>query len=212
MHACDIFVCDIVLCACYVVLKTCDIVVLSCSIRVLYACVWYLPGVSYRPSHVWYRSFLVLYGSLRMRVISFFSRVISFFMRLCVTFLACRIAFLTCDILVLIPPQVYHLMKFDSYPRFLKSDLYRKSLAADIEGLALPFNRDDDVANREELKPRGGFLKKVRHARLPSPPLTHWTARGHVTTGPPIAAMQWWPGLPVDRYALKNDEPVGFRR
>ena len=45
-------------------------------------------------------------------------------------------------------------MKFDSYPRFLKSDLYRQYLVADMEGLPLPF---------EEEKPdKGKLFKKVR--------------------------------------------------
>ena len=54
--------------------------------------------------------------------------------------------------------QVYTLMKFDSYPRFLKSDVYRQSLAADLEGAPLPGEEGEE--NRE-LKTRGSFFWKV---------------------------------------------------
>ena len=39
--------------------------------------------------------------------------------------------------------QIYNLMKFDSFSRFLKSDLYKDSLLADMAGNALPFNGED---------------------------------------------------------------------
>lgn len=35
--------------------------------------------------------------------------------------------------------QIYNLMKFDSFSRFLKSDLYKESLVAEMAGKALPF-------------------------------------------------------------------------
>lgn len=43
-----------------------------------------------------------------------------------------------CDMFHLQQQQVYTLMKFDCYPRFLKSDVYRQSLEADLEGAPLP--------------------------------------------------------------------------
>ena len=55
--------------------------------------------------------------------------------------------------------QVYTLMKFDSYPRFLKSDVYRQSLAADLEGAPLPGEEGEED---RELKTRGSFFWKVR--------------------------------------------------
>jgi len=54
--------------------------------------------------------------------------------------------------------QVYTLMKFDSYPRFLKSDVYRQSLAADLEGAPLPGEEGEE---ERELKTRGSFFWKV---------------------------------------------------
>ena len=49
-------------------------------------------------------------------------------------------------------------MKFDSYPRFLKSDLYRQSLVADMEGVSLPY--DEEEVGEKEFKGRS-FIKKV---------------------------------------------------
>ena len=34
--------------------------------------------------------------------------------------------------------QIYNLMKYDSFARFLKSDLYKEALIAEIEGKSLP--------------------------------------------------------------------------
>jgi len=39
--------------------------------------------------------------------------------------------------------QIYNLMKFDSFSRFLKSDLYKDSLLADMAGNPLPFDGQD---------------------------------------------------------------------
>lgn len=39
--------------------------------------------------------------------------------------------------------QIYNLMKFDSFSRFLKSDLYKESLLADMAGSTLPFTGED---------------------------------------------------------------------
>ena len=49
-------------------------------------------------------------------------------------------------------------MKFDSYPRFLKSDLYRQCLVADLENCPLPFEETEE--DEKEFK-RPGLLKKV---------------------------------------------------
>ncbi|XP_022801275.1 regulator of G-protein signaling 12-like isoform X3 [Stylophora pistillata] len=53
--------------------------------------------------------------------------------------------------------QVYTLMKFDSYPRFLKSDVYRQSLVAEIEGGHLPCQ---DGEEERGMKGRGSFFWK----------------------------------------------------
>ena len=42
--------------------------------------------------------------------------------------------------------QIYNLMKFDSFSRFLKSDLYRESLAAEVGGQPLPMDTDQEAA------------------------------------------------------------------
>ena len=47
-------------------------------------------------------------------------------------------------------------MKFDSYPRFLKSDVYRQSLVAEIEGGLLPCEEGEE---EREIKARGFFWK-----------------------------------------------------
>ena len=39
--------------------------------------------------------------------------------------------------------QIYNLMKFDSFSRFLKSDLYKDSLVAEMSGKTLPFENSD---------------------------------------------------------------------
>jgi len=49
-------------------------------------------------------------------------------------------------------------MKFDSYPRFLKSDVYRQSLVADLEGAPLPGEEGEE---EREIKSRGSFFWKV---------------------------------------------------
>ena len=47
-------------------------------------------------------------------------------------------------------------MKFDSYPRFLKSDVYRQSLVAEIEGGLLHYVEGEE---EKENKARGFFWK-----------------------------------------------------
>jgi regulator of G-protein signaling len=52
--------------------------------------------------------------------------------------------------------QIYNLMKFDSFSRFLKSDLYKDSLMAEMSGKALPFADalDPEVMVEEVTIPR----------------------------------------------------------
>lgn len=50
-------------------------------------------------------------------------------------------------------------MKFDSYPRFLKSDVYRQSLVANLEGVPLP---GEEGGEEREIKGRGSFFWKVK--------------------------------------------------
>jgi len=47
-------------------------------------------------------------------------------------------------------------MKFDCYPRFLKSDVYRQSLVAEIEGGLLSCEEGEE---EREIKARGFFWK-----------------------------------------------------
>lgn len=68
-----------------------------------------------------------------------------------------------CDMFHLQQQQVYTLMKFDSYPRFLKSDVYRQSLVADLEGAPLPGEEGEEP---REFKGRGSFFwKRSRRGR-----------------------------------------------
>ena len=47
------------------------------------------------------------------------------------------------DLFVAAQRQIYNLMKFDSFSRFLKSDLYKDSLLADMAGSPLPHDGSD---------------------------------------------------------------------
>jgi len=47
------------------------------------------------------------------------------------------------DLFMTAQTQIYNLMKFDSFSRFLKSDLYKDSLLADMAGNPLPFDGQD---------------------------------------------------------------------
>jgi hypothetical protein len=56
-------------------------------------------------------------------------------------------------------PQIYQLMRQDSYARFLKSPLYKDSVLAEMEGRCLPFSEDaesldslDSASDRKSLK------------------------------------------------------------
>lgn len=57
------------------------------------------------------------------------------------------------------PRQVYTLMKFDCYPRFLKSDVYRQSLEADLEGAPLPGEEGEEP---RAFKSSGSSFWKVK--------------------------------------------------
>ena len=47
------------------------------------------------------------------------------------------------DLFLTAQKQIYNLMKLDSFSRFLKSDVYKESLLADMAGSPLPFDGSD---------------------------------------------------------------------
>lgn len=81
----------------------------------------------------------------------------------------------------LFPPQIFNLMKFDSYTRFVKSPLYQACLTAESQGQPLP-----------DLRP---------HSRSSSPPPDLSKVRGVSREHGPIWGQsegwrQWGTGQP----------------
>uniref|UniRef100_A0A1A9WJ25 RGS domain-containing protein n=1 Tax=Glossina brevipalpis TaxID=37001 RepID=A0A1A9WJ25_9MUSC len=66
------------------------------------------------------------------------------------------------DIFVPAQKQIFNLMKFDSYPRFIRSNLYRSCLQAEENGEPLPLNGDnlDDLFKTSSLSSNSSKLKK----------------------------------------------------
>ncbi|XP_057307408.1 regulator of G-protein signaling 12-like isoform X2 [Hydractinia symbiolongicarpus] len=60
------------------------------------------------------------------------------------------------DMFTIPQEQVFHLMKFDSYNRFLKSELYQECLQAETEDRLFPFEDEID----EELRKKPAWVKK----------------------------------------------------
>ncbi|KAF7496555.1 Regulator of G-protein signaling 12 [Sarcoptes scabiei] len=62
-----------------------------------------------------------------------------------------------CRTFALAEKQIYNLMKFDSYVRFLKSEIYEKCLLLDLKGKTLPYEKDyvedqdQDVLKQQKL-------------------------------------------------------------
>lgn len=72
------------------------------------------------------------------------------------------------DLFVPAQKQIFNLMKFDSYPRFIKSELYKECLLRDLEKKELPYQGNlklpsciEQVENERET-PNRGKLKKSR--------------------------------------------------
>ena len=56
--------------------------------------------------------------------------------------------------------QIYNLMKFDSFSRFLKSDLYKESLESEKNGRPLPLDTNQDGQETKKTGMFGGTKKK----------------------------------------------------
>ncbi|XP_049804565.1 regulator of G-protein signaling loco isoform X2 [Schistocerca nitens] len=50
--------------------------------------------------------------------------------------------------------QIFDLMKFDSYPRFIKSELYKECLLRQLSGQELPYTGGEDLDSGLQLKPK----------------------------------------------------------
>jgi len=57
------------------------------------------------------------------------------------------------DLFLAAQKQIYNLMKFDSFSRFLKSDVYKECLLADMAGKDLPYNGVDGVEEELQVNP-----------------------------------------------------------
>ncbi|XP_026274347.1 regulator of G-protein signaling loco isoform X2 [Frankliniella occidentalis] len=65
------------------------------------------------------------------------------------------------DLFLQAQKQIFNLMKFDSYPRFIKSELYKECLLREISGQELPFNGSTELDQGLKLD-RPNKLKKSR--------------------------------------------------
>lgn len=71
------------------------------------------------------------------------------------------------DLFVPAQKQIFNLMKFDSYPRFIKSDLYKECLLRDLANEELPYAGNIELPPNlqkviNESTPSRGKLKKSR--------------------------------------------------
>ncbi|KAK6635518.1 hypothetical protein RUM44_000770 [Polyplax serrata] len=70
------------------------------------------------------------------------------------------------DLFVPAQKQIFNLMKFDSYPRFIKSDLYKECLLRELTNEDIPYSGDIQLASTLqksiESTPNRGKLKKSR--------------------------------------------------
>uniref|UniRef100_A0A8C2TBF7 Regulator of G protein signaling 14 n=1 Tax=Coturnix japonica TaxID=93934 RepID=A0A8C2TBF7_COTJA len=91
--------------------------------------------------------------------------------------------------------QIFNLMKFDSYTRFVKSPLYQACLTAESQGQPLP-----------DLRP---------HSRSSSPPpdlsKVHWVSRGHGPIPGPVTSLRdgdtvWDRAAPMLSFLLFSPE------
>ena len=60
--------------------------------------------------------------------------------------------------------QIYNLMKFDSFSRFLKSDMYKESLVAEMAGKKIPYSEDPEK-EVEETKRQQKKDKEQQHVQ-----------------------------------------------
>lgn len=94
--------------------------------------------------------------------------------------------------------QIFRLMKTDSYPRFLKSDVYKDSVVAEMEGKPLPF-----TGLPEPQKPKEEVKKVNSHTILP---FAQFLGAQHLTVIPLSILTQF---LLLQQYVAHCKQSIG---
>lgn len=70
--------------------------------------------------------------------------------------------------------QIFNLMKFDSYTRFLKSQLYQECILAEVEGRALPDSQQvpSSPASKHSISSDHSSVSTPK--KVLGPALSHW--------------------------------------
>jgi len=79
------------------------------------------------------------------------------------------------DIFAASQKQIYNLMKFDSYGRFLKSDLYTECLSAELKGKKLPYTGEDNMDPELHFQPEEKVRPKTATTRVHKKSFLPWS-------------------------------------